>query len=236
MADAETQAGTMPGYRRSVRITSECNAVRAELEDDFHCMEVRVAHDGARVLAVEAHMHRAPWTTCPGAMAQLRETLLGQALRDITPRLEKPRNCTHLHDLAVVAAAHAGEPGVTHYAMAISDPVDGRRFHSITRGGELVHQWEEVDGTFVAPAGLAGLTSRGMRDWIAALPEGERMAARLLQVAAVISSGRTFPWERAEAPADMPPVCFTWQPERAKIARRLDPVFEFSRSGRLPLE
>lgn len=208
----------------------------ASLEDDFHCMSVRLEHDGARVTAVAPAMARAPWTTCPGAIAQLQQTFVGQPLSAITARHEKQRNCTHLHDLIVGAAAHADRPGSCIYAIAVSDPVAGERHLSITGNGAPVHCWTERGGVIVTPENLAGVPVMALRTWIATLPEVDREAARLLQVAAVISHGRTFPWDVDAAPSDMPATCHTWQPEQAAKARRKDAVFDFSQGGRQPLD
>ena len=71
-----------------------------------------VVHDGRTVRHVEPVMQRVPWTICPGAAAQLQRTFTGVAIADFAARGEKRENCTHLHDLAIWAAAHAfdGEP------------------------------------------------------------------------------------------------------------------------------
>ncbi|MFP5306390.1 MAG: DUF2889 domain-containing protein, partial [Gammaproteobacteria bacterium] len=99
--------------------------VRSEVEDDYHCMRVTVRHDGMAATAVEGEVLRAPWTTCPGAAEQLRQTFSGVALRDFAARGEKQANCTHLHDLATLAAAHALDSAPLVYDILVSDPVDG---------------------------------------------------------------------------------------------------------------
>src|SRR5690349_7684522 len=97
----------LPGYRRRFRITPSPNRVVSELEDDYHRMSVTIFHDGKQAISIEPVMHRAPWTTCPGAPAVLKQTFTGVALNEFAARGEKRSNCTHLHDLAVLAAAHA---------------------------------------------------------------------------------------------------------------------------------
>lgn len=226
----------VPGFRRSVRFVAGEGAVLAELEDDFHCMSVRLEHDGVRATAVLPAMQRAPWTTCPGAIAQLQQTFVGQPLSAITARHEKQRNCTHLHDLIVGAAAHAHRPGSCTYAIAVSDPVEGERHLEITCNGAPVHFWTERSGVITRPEGPAGTPVMALRIWIGTLPKAEQEAARLLQVAAVISHGRTFPWHLDAAPSGMPATCHTWQPEQAAKARRKDAVFDFSRGDRRPLD
>src|SRR3546814_17138607 len=75
--------------------------------DLYHCMRVTLHHDGMIATRIEPELLRAPWTTCPGASAQLVETFTGVALADFPARGDKPINCTHLHDLALLAAVHA---------------------------------------------------------------------------------------------------------------------------------
>jgi len=99
----------LPGFRRRFRVTPSEGSVIAAVEDDYHCMAVTLRHDGTRVTGVESVMERVPWTTCPGAPAVLAATFTGVALTDVAARGEKKTNCTHLHDLAVLAAAHAAD-------------------------------------------------------------------------------------------------------------------------------
>ena len=81
------------------------------LEDDIHCLAVTLRHDGVRVTAIEPLFERAPWTTCPGAVARLTETFSGKSLAEVNARADKKQNCTHLHDMAVLAAVHAADRG-----------------------------------------------------------------------------------------------------------------------------
>src|ERR1700741_776088 len=109
----------LPGYRRRLRVTPMVDRVRTELEDDYHCMSVTVIHDGTQAIALEPVMDRAPWTTCPGAIAILKQTFTGVALNAFAQRGEKRANCTHLHDLAVLAAAHAFDKHALVYDILV---------------------------------------------------------------------------------------------------------------------
>lgn len=226
----------MPGYRRRLRVEAGKGAVVAQMEDDYHCMSVTLEHDGERVTAVVPDMNRAPWTTCPGAPARLVETFAGQPLGEVTARREKQQNCTHLHDLAVLAAAHADEAGGFAYDIFASDPVDGERILEIRRDGVSLMRWTERDGTLTAPGEIKGLTLPTLRNWIAGLPEEDREAARLLQWASIVAHGRTLPWERMHLPENMPPNCYSFQPERIASAVRIGKTVDFSGSGAAPLE
>ena len=115
----------LPGYRRRFRVTPRGGQVCAELEDDYHCMTVSVRHAGGFATVIEPAVHRAPWSTCPGAEARLRETFTGVPLADFAMRGEKTSNCTHLHDLATLAAVHAADAAPSVYDVLSSDAVDG---------------------------------------------------------------------------------------------------------------
>lgn len=233
---SRTLPDQLPGYRRKLRVEVGKGAVVAQMEDDYHCMSVTLEHDGERVTAVIPDMRRAPWTTCPGAPAKLVETFAGQLLTDVTARRDKQQNCTHLHDLAVLAAAHAGTVGRFTYDICASDPVEGERILEIQRDGKSVMRWVERDGVLVSPESIAGLTLTTLRDWIATLPEDEREAARLLQWAAIVAHGRTLPWERMYLTDNMPPSCYTFQPERIASTSRVGKIIDFSAAGAAPLD
>ena len=222
----------LPGYRRRIRIEPLEGAVLAMLEDDMHCMAVTLRHDGTAVTGIEPVMERVPWTTCPGARDRLVETFAGQPLAEVTARREKRANCTHLHDLAVLAAAHALDRAPMVYDVLVSDPADGERFLELRRGGERLLLWCERDGLLVDPAGLPLM---GLRDWIAALPAPEQEPARVLQWAGMVAHGRTIPLDQQSRAAELPANCYTFQPERAAVAERVGLLRDFSDGAEAPL-
>jgi hypothetical protein len=226
------------GYHRRFLITPRPGEVTAALEDDYHCMSVTISHDGKSITSAIAVMERAPWTTCPGAPAVLAETFAGVALADAAARgaKAKPSNCTHLHDLALLAAAHAADAAPTRYDIFASDPVDGVRVSELARDGALLLHWEHRDDVLEAPEALRGLHILKLRDWIQSLPEAEREPARLLQWASLVAHGRTVPMELQMDATRMPPNCFTFQPDRAAVARRVGKIIDFSAGGGEPLD
>ena len=149
-------------------------------------------------------MDRAPWTTCPGARAVLAETFTGVALADAAKRGAKQANCTHLHDLAVLAAAHAGDAAAITFDILASDPVDGAVVAEIRRDGAALVRIEHNKDILTAPAEVAGLSLFKLREWIATLPEPQREAARLLQWGTIIAHGRTTPMEAQSDASRMP--------------------------------
>lgn len=232
----QSDLATLPGFRRTVRVVVGAGRAVAELEDDYHCMTVELEHDGTCVTALRPAMHRFPWTTCPGAEAKLVETFAGQLLTEITARRDKKQNCTHLHDLAVLAAVHSGDSaGVLTYELFVSDAVEGVRRMEIRRDGVAVLNWAEKDDVLIAPDAIAGRTLFTLRDWIAELPEPEREAARLLQWVSIMAHGRTMtPSEHASA-RGMPANCYTFQPDRVGKALRIGEIKDFSRGSEPPL-
>lgn len=235
-ACSHAAAHTPPGYRRRLRVEAGARSVVALLEDDYHCMSVTLDHDGARVTQVVPVMHRAPWTTCPGAIAKLRETFAGALLSEVTAKRDKQQNCTHLHDLAVLAASRALRPGSAVFDLFAADPVEGRRVLEIRRDGATVLRWIEQDNVLVEPQEIAGRTLFTLRDWIAGLPDDAREAARLLQWGSIVAHGRGLPRKQMETAQGMPPNCYTFQPERAAHALRVGEVIDFSQGGRAPLD
>jgi hypothetical protein len=224
------------GFRRRFRITPRNNSVSAAVEDDFHCMAVTLAHDGIVVTAVDAVMDRWPWTTCPGATAELVTTFTGTALADVAKRGLKSSNCTHMYDLAVFAAAHARDAGPTVYDVFVSDTAEGKKYCEIRRDDEPVLDWTMADDVIIAPEGLSGTHLMQLRGWIATLDAPMREAARILQWAALIAHGRDIPLEKQSDATRMPPNCFTFQPDRARQARRIGEIVDFSGTVRRPLD
>lgn len=227
----------LPGFRRRIRITPRADSVCSELEDDYHRMSVTLIHDGRTVKRIEPVMERVPWTVCPGAAHQLERTFTDVALADFAARGEKRENCTHLHDLAILAAAHAldGEPLL--YDILVSDPIDGRRRAELRRNGAAVLAWSDEKNGLVEPAELAGLTLQKLRPWIESLPPEKREVARLLQWGAMIANGRL---RRIDNESDASALgvgvgrCYTFQAHRVASAKRIGDIRDFSQ-GTTPL-
>ncbi len=199
-------------------------------------MSVTVFHDGKIATAVEPAMQRAPWTTCPGAIATLQQTFTGVALNAFAQRGEKRANCTHLHDLAVLAAAHALDDAVLVYDILVSDAIDGMRRAELRRNGVTVLSWADISGRIVEPAALAGMALDKMSPWISTLDPQQQEATRLLRWGNILANGRTIPLEmQSNATRMRPGSCYTFQPHRMIEAKRIGEIRDFS-SGATPLE
>jgi hypothetical protein len=225
-----------PGFRRRFRITPTDGCIQCEVEDDFHCMSVIVTHDGETATQVEAEMRRAPWTTCPGAEVKLRQTFTGKALAEFAESSEKRSNCTHLHDLATLAAAHVADSEQTVYDILVSDPFDGRRHAQVQRNGQAVLSWIESGFVLEQPEAAAGLRLDKLRPWIQTLAPELQEVARLLQWGNMLANGRTIPLDQQSDATVMPANCYTFQPERKQVAKRVGEIKDFSEGKAQPLD
>jgi hypothetical protein len=227
----------LPGFRRRFRITPGAMCVHGAVEDDYHCMAVTIHHDGKTATAIEPIMERAPWTICPGAIVTLRATFTGVALVDFPARGEKRENCTHLHDLAVLAAAHAADQSPLVYDILVSDPSEGRRRVELRRNGTAVLGWVDTQHIIVEPAELAGVRVDKLRSWIESLDAPGREAARLLQWGAILAHGRSRPLQDQSDPRSIGgDRCYTFQSRRVASAQRVGAIRDFSIGTLQPLE
>jgi hypothetical protein len=227
----------LPGFRRRFRITPAADRVSSEVEDDYHCMGVTVHHDGKVATRVAAAMQRAPWTTCPGAVAMLEQTFAGVPLDAFPKRGAKQTNCTHLHDLAVLAATHAFDQQPLVYDILVSDPVEGRRQAQLRRDGVTVLAWVHFRGRIVEPEELAGVPLDQLRPWIDSLDPVRQEAARLLRWGTILSGGRTNGWDKQTDSSRLPVGnCYTFQPERMSAAKHIGAIRDFSRGATQPLD
>jgi hypothetical protein len=225
-----------PGFTRRIRITPAPGRVRSAVEDDYHLMSVTLEHDNETANTVKAQLLRAPWSTCPGAVASCEATFTGIALAEFPARKVKASNCTHLYDLALLAAAHALDDGPLVYDIFVSDPVEERRRADLYRNGEAVLGWYDAHYRVVEPAELAGMKLHNMRAWIESLDPVRQEEARILNWASLIAHGRIIPMEKQSDASRMPPSCYTFQPEQAARAVRIGVSRDFSDGTVQPLD
>lgn len=224
-----------PGFRRRFRITPIPGHVLSEVEDDFHRMSVSVHHDNAVATTVKASLERAPWSTCPGAVDVCEQTFTGLPLEEFPAKKGKASNCTHLFDLAQLAAAHAFDDAILVYDIFVTDPVDDTRHAELYRNDERVLAWSYTKFAFIEPAELGGTKLDDIRQWLDALPPARQEEARVLRWASIIAHGRTIPLEQQSNAREMPPSCYSFQPERAAVAQRIGKSLDFSRGLAQPL-
>lgn len=225
----------MAGFRRRLRITPTVGRVTAALEDDYHCMAVILDHDARFVTGVHAVMDRWPWSTCPGALEVVTQTFQGAPLSEMRTRGQKSSNCTHLYDLALYAAGHAGEALPLTYDVFVSDPEDARVVAELRLNGAVLLSWVLEDSIVTSPAEVAGTNLFHLRSWIASQPAQVQEAARILQWATIIARGRSIPIEAQSNASQLPPNCYSFQPERAQHASRVGQILDFSEGPGEPL-
>lgn len=228
----------VPGCRRRVLVEPEPGRVRASVEDDFHHFIVEIEHRDGVIIDVKTQAPRYPWTTCPEAGRLLADKLCGLDL-DAAAALPDPlSHCTHLYDLALIAAAHATEVRPTTFSAFVGDAVDGRRTTELRRDGAIVLDWPLEGDVIAGASALAGRNLRQMRDWLPAEPPEIQEAARILRRTIFIAGGRGLPLDDlGDATFGRMGACFTFHPERASSARRMrGSVRDFTYSGRAPLE
>jgi len=232
-----TNIDDSPGFRRRFRITPSANFVRAEVEDDYHHMRLTLRHENGVAMDIQPEIVRAPWTTCPGAIEQLKKTFTGTELSKFAERGEKRMNCTHLHDLATLSAAHAYDTQVLVYDVLVSDPVEGTRESELRSNGVTQLRLVLKDGQVTEPVEFAGATVDKLAPWIYSLDHTLQEGARVLRWATMIANGRTIPLNRQSDASRMPVGnCFTFQPQVRIAAKRVGEIRDFSRSASQPLE
>ncbi|MEE2732011.1 MAG: hypothetical protein VYA55_14435 [Pseudomonadota bacterium] len=224
------------GFWRRIRLTPAPGVIQADVEDDFHCMSVVLHHAQGTATEIVADLQRAPWSTCPGAPAELVKTFKGQALSEFPAVGQKHTHCTHLYDLALLAARHAGDDAPTIYDIQVSDPENEHRHAEIKRNQQSLLRWIESGFHIVEPKGAAGIRLDKLRVWIDTLEPELHEPARLLQWGNMLANGRIIPLEKQSDATKMPASCYTFQPERAVVATRIGLIRDFSQGDGSPLD
>lgn len=199
-------------FRRRIRVHAQPRQVTVELEDGNHGFRLRLWHDGERVTTVEVDPLRIPFNTCAEALRPLQRAVghrLDEDEATLRSRLVPGDNCTHMHDMAILAVAHAAahrDEGVSIrlYDMAVDDERDGITRARIACDGVPVHDWQiahrpphTTPHTLIAPPELAGRPAmRGFHAWASQTFEGmPREAAVALQRAYFVAQARRHSFE-----------------------------------------
>lgn len=223
-----------PGFRRRFKVMPRDGCVIAALEDDVHCMRVRLDHDGSVITHVHTVQERTPWNMCPGSMAKLKEDFTGVSIFERRQRIDKKANCTHLFDLAELALRHVRDAEPTQYDVLVSDPAGGRQESVLLINDAEVMRWAVDRDVIVLPEAAAGLPLIGLRPWIEGLEPEERFRARMLQWASLVAHGRHMSWETDDNLRALPGSCFASQPGRHEKCQRVGERVDFSSPGARP--
>jgi len=227
-----------PGFRRNQLVVPRPGVVRADVEDDFHHFWVEILHDGERVLDLSTQAVRWPWTTCPSAGAFLAEQLRGQRLDSLAEVDSALLHCTHQHDLALLAAAHAQDMHPTLYSSFAGDRRSPALSAELYRNGSLLLSWEIAESQIVSPGPGQGESLRQLRTWAAGLSPDLHEAALMLRRTVFIAGGREFNFGQtltADKVTQSAGACFTFQPGRSAQSRLNVQLRDFSH-GEVPLQ
>lgn len=221
-------------YRRAIRVTNQPNEVFGELEDIIHAIRCTIAHDGEVITDIVTDFVRWPMTTCPGAVAPIKE-LVGV-------RLDTPvawfftggrarQNCTHIYDLVIAMLLHARrDEAVRRYDVVIPDNVGEEPSQAtLLRDGEIVLDWRVTgEGEILSHDICAGKrVIQGFSSWATeALDDEELDAALILQKGYWQSGGRRLLIGKVGGPirdqeAAFKGVCFSYSSPRFEEAERV---------------
>lgn len=225
-----------PGLWRRILLQPGSGWIGGALEDDMHRFHIRLDHAQGRITRVTAKAVRHPWSACPGATGFIAKELTGALLEDVARR-DPAQHCTHLLDLAIVAAAHAGDTAPTRFDMQVPDRVDGRTTATLSENGVEKLRWQLEDTAIVG-------TDRDLRQlskWKRELPPREAEWATLLRRAVFVSGARQYIAPTLQQTAALNVgrmgVCFNYQLPQAEHSTRTPNWHQdFSVSGIEPLQ
>lgn len=229
-------------FRRRIRLvrtaTSALNGqVHGALEDCNHGFQSTVIYRDGKVTDVKPQFMRIPFTTCDGAWKPL-QNLVGAAI-DATPSqllaIAPPlSNCTHLHDLTLLAIAHTQRPEITvQYDIEVTDATPENASHlRVFRSGDdgervLMHHWQSKNYMLVDPPELKDKPLfMGFSRWANERFSGlANEAAFVLQKGNLVSIGRMLDVDAMEgsraADENGSVSCFTYSPPNNAIATRI---------------
>ena len=220
-----------PGvYRRRLRTQAAARRVQADMEDDSHRFGVTLYHDGHSVTGVESRSIRTPWTLCAGA----RDMLPGIVGMPLAPSplaasafTDQKQQCTHLFDLAAIAASHAAR-GIAARDYRVDAPwyvLDAPRTLTLYRDAVVVLEWTLDGNSIVAPEPYASIGVRPLLEWARKeLTDPDELEALFIMRRAVLISGsRTLDLDAlpvAAATRHGIGACYVHQPSRINLARR----------------
>jgi hypothetical protein len=231
-------AGLWPSgiFRRKIELMSAKNACRARLQDDFHHFAVTLQHDGQIIRALTGEAIRIPWTACSGSLDMLHR-LEGQPLAALAARIgaaERAQHCNHLFDLALLACDQTvrfenGQNANRRYDIDIAMDANRRGHLRCKRDGQVIvyvtleftDTWQSrVTSTGALQGRNLGSTKDLQLDtWC---PQ-DREVLYVMRRAAHVSIGRWINIAENDVPSDydVPPTCYTYQPERVSTAQRI---------------
>ena len=183
-------------------------------------------------------MERAPWSTCPGAVAVLEQTFVGIALQEF--RIARgqarqlhasARSCRPRRSSCLRHRAHA----VRHSRLRSRRRQERGRTAPQRHHGARLERGEGSDH-HARTVGWPRPRQHAQLDRIPGPKTQE--AARLLRWGTMVAHGRTLPAGWASRAGNMASRsrCYTFQPHRAGEAKHVGAIRDFSRGTARPLE
>lgn len=227
-------------FRRRIRLTREgdnrSGQVHGALEDCNHGFQSTVFYQNGQVTEIRPEFMRIPFTTCNGAWQPLQK-LLGASVSALPSELLMTApplsNCTHLHDLTLLAIAHTQRDGkIVQYDVEVTDAIGGvsdlRIWHTVNNGHKnLIHHWQSLNYAISSPAILKDKPLfMGFSRWANEQFSGiENEAAFVLQKGNLVSIGRMLDVEAMTGSRAIDEndrlACFTYSPENSSRAIRI---------------
>lgn len=227
-------------FRRRIRLARKgdhnSGQVHGALEDCNHGFQSTVFYQNGRVTDIKPQFMRIPFTTCDGAwqpLQKLQGASVGASPSELLLMAPPLSNCTHLHDLTLLAIAHTQrENEVVEYDVEVTDATAGisdlRVWRSTNDGNKnLVHHWQSLNYAVSSPIELKDKPLfMGFSRWANEKFSGiENEAAFVLQKGNLVSIGRMLDVEamtgsRAADENDRV-ACFTYSPENSSLAIRI---------------
>jgi hypothetical protein len=227
-------------FRRRIRLIRNGDhhngQVHGALEDCNHGFQSTVFYQNGQVTDIKPQFMRIPFTTCDGAWKPLQKLIHAAVsatpaeLLTIAPPLS---NCTHLHDLTLLAIAHSQrKEEVVQYDVEVTDAREGIADLRIWRSTglhnkTLIHHWQSFHYAISFPAALKDKPLfMGFSRWANEQFSGiENEAAFVLQKGNLVSIGRMLDVEamtgsRAIDENDRV-ACFTYSPQNSSQAIRI---------------
>lgn len=227
-------------FRRRIRLVGEGDArngsVHGALEDCNHGFQSTVVYANGKVTEVKPQFMRIPFTTCDGAYKPL-QNLVNAAVAStpaellmIAPPLS---NCTHLHDLTLLAIAHSQrKEKIVQYDIEVSDALNGVSDLRVWRSTEkddrkLMHHWQSANYMVTSPPELKDKPLfMGFSRWANEAFNGiDNEAAFVLQKGNLVSIGRMLDVDAMEGSRAKDEndriACFTYSPENSAQAYRI---------------
>ncbi len=230
-----------PGLWRRIILHPVAGQIVGGLEDDVHRFFVRIDHRDGVITGAKAWAERFPWSTCPGAAPFLVEQLVGKSLVEVAA-LDPYVQCTHLFELAVLCAAHAGDGEPIMFDLKVGDrpTSDDRAIAMLEENGEMLIRLPMLGSVIEGDGEWAGRDFRKLSTWRKELSPRMAERAMMLRRATQVSGARrqAEPFTvRAGERTNRLGACFTYQMPRAMDAiHGVIPRIDFSATQDGPLQ